>query len=170
MKRAWRLEQWILAVTIPALVVVALVLGVAVYRGLYQRVLDGFDRKLLAATGTVAAFIDGDDHQALLRPLPMRALAWDAAQSRLLGEDTARQVYVVDTSPAKPIRSPTEPAARPGVCSRPTIRAAFRQNWTAGRSGSNRQGSGMSHGSTDFSIGGQKIIRPATTPNDSRNP
>lgn len=98
MKRAWRLRQWILSVTIPALVLVALVLGVAVYRGLYQRVLDGFDRKLLAATGTLAAFIDGDDHLALLRPIPMRALAWDAAQSRLLGIDAARRLYVVDSA------------------------------------------------------------------------
>jgi hypothetical protein len=96
-KRAWRLEQWILAVTIPALVLVALVLGVAVYRGLYRRVLEGFDRKLLAATSTVAAFIDGDEHRSLLRPIPMRALAWDAAQSRLLGADSSGRLYVVDT-------------------------------------------------------------------------
>ena len=142
MKRAWRLEQWILAVTIPALVVVALVLGVAVYRGLYQRVLDGFDRKLLAATGTVAAFIDGDDHQALLRPLPMRALAWDAAQSRLLGEDTARQVYVVDTVTGEADPLPDSagrtarglfPADYPGRV--PAAATDGRQRWAPGPKG-----------------------------------
>ena len=142
MKRAWRLEQWILAVTIPALVAVALVLGVAVYRGVYQRVLDGFDRKLLAATGTLAAFIDGDEHQALLRPLPMRALAWDAARSRLLGADTAWHVYVVDTVTGEAELLPDSagrivralfPADQPGRVPAPATDG--RQRWAPGPEG-----------------------------------
>jgi len=141
-KRAWRLEQWILAVTIPALVLVALVLGVALYRGLYQRVLDGFDRKLLAATGTIAAFIDGDDHRALLRPLPMRALAWDAARSRLLGADTGGNLYVVDTVTGEADLLPDSagrgvrdlfPADRPGRV--PASATDGRQRWAAGPEG-----------------------------------
>jgi len=104
MRRAWRLEQWILGIIIPVLILIALGLGFAVYRGLYLRVLNGFDQKLLAATSTLAAFIDGDEHQALLEPIPMRALAWDRTSSRLYGADRLGKFYVVDpaTGEAEP--------------------------------------------------------------------
>jgi HAMP domain-containing protein len=55
------------AVVFAGMAVITAVIGVLAYRRVYDRIQDGFDRKLLAVSTVTAAFIDGDEHQAMMR-------------------------------------------------------------------------------------------------------
>ncbi|HYC02385.1 MAG TPA: HAMP domain-containing protein [Azospirillaceae bacterium] len=58
------LQGLILAMVVPALLVVTVAMGVVIYDQIYRTIIAGFDRQLTAASSVTAAFIDGDQHQA----------------------------------------------------------------------------------------------------------
>lgn len=59
----------------PAIVVLAIGLGVLVYTRLYDTILDGFSRKLITTSALTGALIDPDDHDFLIRAAEVRAPA-----------------------------------------------------------------------------------------------
>ncbi len=107
MRRRFPIDTWILLAVVPTLVIVTLVLSLVVYDALYAQILEGFDRKLVAACSVTSSFIDGDDHASLLEPIPMHALSWDVAADRLAGADADGRVYAIDviTGEANPLGS-----------------------------------------------------------------
>lgn len=56
----------LLRVFLPAVAVVAIGLGLLSYDRLYETILDGFDRKLIATSALTGALIDARDHDALI--------------------------------------------------------------------------------------------------------
>lgn len=63
----FRLSTLTAAVIFAAMAVVTAVLGVLAYQRTYERIQQGFDRKLLAVSTVTAAFIDGDEHEEMMR-------------------------------------------------------------------------------------------------------
>ncbi|MBU1374430.1 MAG: histidine kinase [Alphaproteobacteria bacterium] len=59
----------------PAIVILAVVLGALVYNRLYDTILDGFSRKLIATSALTGALIDPADHDFLIRAAQVRAPA-----------------------------------------------------------------------------------------------
>ncbi|HYE51815.1 MAG TPA: HAMP domain-containing protein [Azospirillaceae bacterium] len=59
------LRGLILAMVVPALLVVTVAMGVLIYNQIYRTIIAGFDRQLTAASSVSASFIDGDLHQRL---------------------------------------------------------------------------------------------------------
>jgi len=59
----------------PAILVLAVVLGALVYNRLYDTILDGFSRKLIATSVLTGALIDPADHDFLIRAAQVRAPA-----------------------------------------------------------------------------------------------
>ena len=86
------LSSWLLVALLPALGALALGYAFITYRGMRIIILEGFDRKLTAASTITAAFIDPAEHFALTGPLPIGGGAIDAgdgglwAISQLTGE------------------------------------------------------------------------------------
>lgn len=62
-----KLHTLTLLVIISGMALITLTLGLIAYQRVYARIQAGFDQKLLAASTVTAAFIDGDDHQQLMR-------------------------------------------------------------------------------------------------------
>ena len=92
-----RMDQWILLAIISALLTVILLLGGYVYYSLNSRILQGFDRQLLALSTVVSAFISGDQHDALLEPYVMDALAYDDAGQIYTAVRADGQVHTIET-------------------------------------------------------------------------
>ena len=59
----------------PAILVLAVALGALVYNRLYDTILDGFSRKLIATSALTGALIDPADHDFLIRAAQVRATA-----------------------------------------------------------------------------------------------
>jgi len=59
----------------PAILVLAVALGALVYNRLYDAILDGFSRKLIATSALTGALIDPADHDFLIRAAQVRAPA-----------------------------------------------------------------------------------------------
>ncbi len=60
------IQTLLLRVFLPAVAVVAIGLGLISYNRLYETILDGFDRKLIATSALTGALIDGRDHDRLI--------------------------------------------------------------------------------------------------------
>lgn len=87
-----------LAVLIPCLLFSAALAGWVTYRDLYRVILNhGFERKLLAVSTAVAAFVDGGDHLELSRLSRVTGVAADPERPVLWGLDTLnRRLVTVD--------------------------------------------------------------------------
>lgn len=59
----------------PAILILAVALGALVYNRLYDTILDGFSRKLVATSALTGALIDPADHDFLIRAAQVRAPA-----------------------------------------------------------------------------------------------
>ncbi|NNE92410.1 MAG: HAMP domain-containing protein [Verrucomicrobiales bacterium] len=77
-----------LALILSILLSTALITGM-VYRSLQQVILGGFDRKLKAVSTVTATFIDARDHERILAPRNIRALAVRPDSSQIIGVDTS---------------------------------------------------------------------------------
>ncbi|HET7320910.1 MAG TPA: hypothetical protein VFI96_00270, partial [Longimicrobiaceae bacterium] len=94
---SFRLQNLVLLVLIPGLLLATLLIGGAIYRSVYGIIMTGFDQKLFAVSTVTGAFIRGEDHDALFRPHQIRALAADPASREILGADpAARQLFRID--------------------------------------------------------------------------
>lgn len=60
------IQTLLLRVFLPAVALVAIALGVMTYTRLYDAILDGFDRKLIASSALTGALIDPRDHDRLI--------------------------------------------------------------------------------------------------------
>ena len=60
------LSGFTLVMILTAMATITAVQGVLTYKQVYDRIQDGFDRKLLAISTVTAAFIDGDDHRKIM--------------------------------------------------------------------------------------------------------
>lgn len=60
------LSGFALAVILTAMAAITAVQGVLTYRQVYDRIQEGFDRKILAISTVTADFIDGDDHRKIM--------------------------------------------------------------------------------------------------------
>jgi len=65
-KFGFSLSGFTLTVILSAMAVITVVQGVVTYQQVYDRIQDGFDRKLLAISTVTAAFISGDDHRKIM--------------------------------------------------------------------------------------------------------
>lgn len=65
-KEGYSLQTVILLFTIPTLTIITGCYAWSVYLRVYETILDGFNRKLYAASTTTASFIDGDEHNKIL--------------------------------------------------------------------------------------------------------
>ncbi len=77
------LSSWLLVALLPALGLLALGYAFITYRGMQIIILEGFDRKLTAASTITAAFIDPAEHFDLTGPLPVGGGAIDAGDGGL---------------------------------------------------------------------------------------
>ena len=60
------IQTLLLRAFLPAVGMVAIVLGLVTYDRLYDTILDGFDRKLATVSSLTGALIDPDDHDRLI--------------------------------------------------------------------------------------------------------
>lgn len=98
MKLTFNFQTLILLTLTVVLTVATAVWGALVYRSIYDIILGGFDRKLIALSNGAAEFTDGDAHAAYQRPREIGALT-AGPEGRLLGYDRSRS-QVVEIDPA----------------------------------------------------------------------
>lgn len=98
MKLTFNFQTLILLTLTVVLTVATAAWGAVVYQSIYEIILGGFDRKLIALSNGAAAFTDGDGHAAYQRPREIAALT-AGPQGRLLGYDRSRG-QVVEVDPA----------------------------------------------------------------------
>ncbi|GAB1489245.1 hypothetical protein MASR2M8_16980 [Opitutaceae bacterium] len=75
------LRSWLLVALLPVIGLLVLVYAFLTYRGLQAIILEGFDRKLVAVSTVTAAFVDPNEHSALIDPLPVTGIAIDSGDS-----------------------------------------------------------------------------------------
>ncbi len=93
------LGSLVLLVLMPCLLLTTALFGGAVYRAIYGIIMTGFDQKLHAVSTVTGAFIDGDEHQELVRPREISALTPAPTGDALLGVDRVTgRAYRVDTT------------------------------------------------------------------------
>lgn len=104
-----RMQTLVLAVLIPALLIVTVVTGFLIYQDVHSVILSGFDKKLFAVSSTTASFIDGDVHQAILKQTPSEDspmyLQYVAPMRRILHKADCKYVY---TQVVGPTSDPTK--------------------------------------------------------------
>jgi methyl-accepting chemotaxis protein len=61
------IQTLIIAILVPTLLFMTVIMGGLIYSHLYETILDGFDKKLIAISSTVAAFTNGDQHEQLVQ-------------------------------------------------------------------------------------------------------
>jgi len=98
MKLTFNFQTLILLTLTVVLTVATAVWGAVVYQSIYDIILGGFDRKLIALSNGAAEFTDGDGHAAYQRPREIQALTV-GPEGRLLGFDRSRG-EVVEIDPA----------------------------------------------------------------------
>lgn len=94
MKFSFNLQTIVLVVLACVLSIATLVWAGVVYRSLNLTIIRGFDHKLLALSGTSAAFIDPAAHADFQRPHQLTALAPGPAGT-LFGYDQTRQQLII---------------------------------------------------------------------------
>lgn len=98
MRLTFNFQTLILLTLTVVLTVATAVWGAVVYQSIYDIILGGFDRKLIALSNGAAEFTDGDGHAAYQRPREIQALTV-GPEGRLLGFDRSRG-EVVEIDPA----------------------------------------------------------------------
>ncbi len=103
--RELRIQSALLLVLVPTLFIVTAVAGYLIYSSLYAEILAGFDARLRSVSTVTGAFIDPAEHDAILRPFELTALAFDPETGRLFGADSDGQLLRIDaeTGSAQPI-------------------------------------------------------------------
>jgi len=97
-KTGYKFQLLILWATIPLMILLSSCWSWHITNSVYDTILAGFDRKLLAMSGSLAALIDPDAHERYQAPKSVTLLA-DGPEGRLFGFDaTKRTMLLVDKS------------------------------------------------------------------------
>ena len=91
-----RVQNLILIMVIPAILLVVIVMASILYSNLYRIILDGFEQKLFALGSTVASFIDGDEHREISDMQQFRGVAY--RQGKLYA-NTFTGVHLLEIDP-----------------------------------------------------------------------
>lgn len=97
MKVTFRMRGLVFAALVPALVVISVVAAWTVHTGIRQAILAGFDKKLFATSTVVGSFIDGDDHDRLMRGRRVTGLAFAADIGTLYGSTADGELVTLST-------------------------------------------------------------------------
>ena len=117
-----RLQSLVLLALIPCLLVTTALFGTAVYRAIHGIILTGFDQKLHAVSTVTGAFIDGDDHERLIRSRDIIALTpWEVnGEPELLGAERASgRLHRIDLEQGGGLAADSLPAGTIALASDP---------------------------------------------------
>ena len=94
LKVSLHIRTIILIILLPSLLIATILTAWIIYSGLYQTILDGFDKKLYAVSTVTSSFINANDHSKILNVKQIRGLAYDPV-SKIIYGNYAVQDYIV---------------------------------------------------------------------------